>query len=150
MLLLMDEKDGRILGALEENARLSTAEISRMTKIPRVTVHERIQKLKESGVIERFTVKLNGKKTGLPSTAFVLISYSQNQRQNQRKLAKQIAGLEHVKEVHIIGGEWDLLVKIVGKSVEDIGKVVVDKIREFEGVGKTLTVASWETVKEMP
>ncbi|MBS3070631.1 Lrp/AsnC family transcriptional regulator [Candidatus Micrarchaeota archaeon] len=148
MLLLMDEKDERILDVLEGNSRLSTAGISRKTRIPRVTVHERIQKLKQSGVIEKFTVKLDRGKMGLPSTAFVLVSYSHNQKQNQRKLAKQIALLARVKEVHIIGGEWDLLVKIVGPSIEEIGRVVVDKIREFEGVGKTMTISSWEKAKE--
>ena len=67
---------------------------------------------------------------------------------SQRELAKRIAELSGVYEVHIISGEYDLLLKVRGKSLEEIGKLVVDKLRQLKGVGRTLTCACFETVKE--
>ncbi len=67
---------------------------------------------------------------------------------SKRQLAKRIAKIPGVYEVHIISGEYDLLLKVRGKSLEDIGKLVVDKLRQLKGVGKTLTFACFETVKE--
>jgi DNA-binding Lrp family transcriptional regulator len=53
-----------------------------------------------------------------------------------------------VYEVHIISGEYDLLLKVRGKTLDDIGTLVVDKLRQLKGVGRTITFACFETVKE--
>jgi Lrp/AsnC family leucine-responsive transcriptional regulator len=50
--------------------------------------------------------------------------------------------------VHIITGDWDLLIKLRAESVEAIGKFVVDKLRLIKGLEKTLTCMVFETVKE--
>ncbi|NJF24029.1 Lrp/AsnC family transcriptional regulator, partial [Thermococcus sp. GR5] len=55
---------------------------------------------------------------------------------------------EGVYEVHIIAGEWDLLIKVRAPSSEEVGKIVVDKLREIKGVGQTVTMVSFVTVKE--
>jgi len=145
---MLDEKDERILEELRKDARMSTVDIARKTGLPRVTVHERIRKLKEKGVIKRFTVRLDHSKTGRPTTAFVLVSYDPHQEVTQRKLAEKLAKLEEVYEVHILAGEWDLLLKVRGESVEGIGKLVVDKLREIGGIGKTVTLTCFSSVKE--
>ena len=105
----MDSKDEKILAELYEDSRQSTADIARKTGIPRVTVHERIQRLKKQGVIEKFTIKRNYAALGMPSKALVLVSYSNKGGTSERKVTKEIAGIPEVKEVQIIGGEWDLL-----------------------------------------
>ncbi|WP_297551914.1 Lrp/AsnC ligand binding domain-containing protein, partial [Thermococcus sp.] len=51
-------------------------------------------------------------------------------------------------EVHIIAGEWDLLIKVRAPSSEEVGKIVVDKLREIKGIGQTVTMVSFVTVKE--
>lgn len=67
---------------------------------------------------------------------------------SQRKLATRIARFSHVYEVHIITGEYDLLVKARGKSLDEIGILVVDKIRGLKGVDKSYTLACYSTVLE--
>ena len=66
----------------------------------------------------------------------------------QRELANRIAKIPGIYEVHIISGEYDLLLKVRGTSLEDIGKLVIDKLRQLKGVGRTLTCTCFETVKE--
>ncbi|MBI4406838.1 Lrp/AsnC family transcriptional regulator [Candidatus Micrarchaeota archaeon] len=144
----MDGKDGLILDQLLADSRRSTALISRQTGIPRVTVHDRLGKLVQRGVIKKFTVLLDYAKLDLPISAFVLVSYAPSGKMNQHEVARSIGALPGVFSVYIISGEWDLLLKIRGRTIEDVGRLIVDKVRQVPGVHKTLTMACFETVKE--
>lgn len=148
MLIMIDKKDEIILNELKKNARESTKTIASNIKIPRVTVHDRINKMIQKGIIKSFNVTIDYKKIGYSSEVFIFVSFLFNPEVSQRQLAKRIARIPGVYEVHIISGEYDLLLKVRGKSLEDIGKLVVDKLRKLKGVGKTLTFARFETVKE--
>jgi len=144
---MIDKKDEIILNELKKNARESTKTISSNIKIPRVTVHDRINKMMQKGIIKSFNVEIDYKKIGYSSEVFIFVSFLFNPEVSQRQLAQRIARIPGVYEVHIISGEYDLLLKVRGKSLEDIGKLVVDKLRKLQGVGKTLTFACFETVK---
>jgi len=145
---MLDEKDEVILAELKKNGRKPTKTIAANVKIPRVTVHDRIQKMVDKGIIKSFTAIPDYEKIGLPSKVFIFVSFIPNPDVSQRQLAKRIAELSGVYEVHIISGEYDLLLKVRGKSLEEIGKLVVDKLRQLKGVGSTLTCACFETIKE--
>ncbi|ASJ13460.1 MULTISPECIES: Lrp/AsnC family transcriptional regulator [Thermococcus] len=148
MVASLDSTDLRLLKELKENARENIASLSKKLGIPRTTVHYRIKKLVEEGVIEKFTVKPNYKKLDLGTTAFILARYEPDSGLSQREVAERIAALEGVYEVHIIAGEWDLLIKVRAPSSEEVGKIVVDRLREIKGVGQTVTMVSFVTVKE--
>ena len=145
---MLDKKDQVILTELKKNSRNSTKTIASNVKIPRVTVHDRIQKMQEKGIIKSFTAIVDYEKLGLSTKVFIFVSFLHNTNVSQRELAKRISKIPGVYEVHIISGEYDLLLKIRGKSLEEIGKLVIDKLRELKGVGRTLTCACFETVKE--
>lgn len=145
---MLDEKDLAILKALEEDSRRTTKAISEDLGIPRATVHERIKRMVEKGIIKRFTITLDHSALGEPIIAFILVSFLPNAKVSQREVAQRISDLEGVYEVHLISGEYDMLVKVRGKSMEDVGALVIDRIREVEGVGRTLTCASFAQVKE--
>jgi len=148
MSIMFDKKDEIILNELKKNSRKSTKAIATSVKIPRVTVHDRINKMVERGIIKSFNVTIDYKKIGFSSEVFIFVSFLPNPDVSQRELAKRIAKLPGVYEVHIISGEYDLLLKVRENSLEDIGKLVVDKLRQLKGVGKTVTFACFETVKE--
>ncbi len=99
-------------------------------------------------VIKRFTVSLDYAKLDLPIVAFVFVSYEPSSKMNQHETARSIGALPGVYGVHIISGEWDLLLKIRGRTIEDVGRLIVDKVRQVPGVHKTLTTTCFETVKE--
>jgi Lrp/AsnC family leucine-responsive transcriptional regulator len=145
---MLDDKDRAILLALEKDARRSTKAIAEELDIPRATVHEHIKRMCDRGIIRGFTVVPDFSKLGEPITAFILVSFTPpSGALSQRHVAQQIAGLEGVHEVHLISGEYDILVKVRGVSMENIGSLVIDKIRQIEGVGRTLTCSSFATVK---
>jgi len=145
----VDERDRSILAELAKDARQSTSDISRKTGIPRVTVHERIQRMKKNGVIKRFTIERDYALCGRPTTAFVLVGFAPtHDTTNQRQLAKEIAALDGVYSVHIIAGEWDILVKARAESLEKLGGLVIDRLRKLHGVAKTTTMTVLSGVKE--
>ncbi|MFP4197208.1 MAG: Lrp/AsnC ligand binding domain-containing protein [Methanomassiliicoccales archaeon] len=81
-------------------------------------------------------------------TAFILVSFLPHSQVLQRDLAREISGLEGVHGVHLISGEYDILVKVRGESMESLGSLVIDEIRKMDGVGRTLTCVSFESVKD--
>ena len=145
---LYDEKDVRILEALKKDGRKPTSKWSKELGIPRVTIHQRINKMIANGIIKKFTVRPDYGKLKKPVTAFILISFESNPQVSQRELASKIALMNGVEEVFIISGEWDLILKVRAASAEDIGSIIVDKLRTFEGVGKTTTCISFSSIKE--
>ncbi|ASJ15995.1 transcriptional regulator [Thermococcus chitonophagus] len=148
MAEILDKVDRRLLEELKNNARENIATLSKKLGIPRTTVHYRIKRLVEEGIIEKFTIKPNYKKLNLGTTAFILIRYDPDSGLTQREVAEQIAKIPGVYEVHIIAGEWDLLLKVRASNAEEVGKIVIDRLREIKGVGQTVTMVSFVTVKE--
>lgn len=148
MVEVLDKIDQKLLNELKENARENIASLSKKLGVPRTTVHYRIKKLLDDGVIEKFTIKPNYKKLSLGTTAFVLARYDPSSGLTQKEVANRVAQIDGVYEVHIIAGEWDLLIKVRAHSAEDVGKIVVDRLREVKGLGQTVTMVSFVTVKE--
>ena len=144
----MDEKDSAILSELMKDSRKTTKAIARTLGIPRATVHDRIVKMEQKHVITKYTAVPNYSQLALGQTAFILVQFSPEEGSSQRETADEIADLKGISEVHMISGEWDILLKVRGSSMEDIGKLVIDKLREIKGVARTLTCACFSTVKE--
>jgi len=145
---MVDEKDLAILRELKSDSRRSTNQIANALGIPRATVHERIKKMGQRGVIKGFTVISDYSQLGMPVTAFILVSFLSTSSVSQRDLADRISDLEGVFGVHLISGEYDILVKVRGESMESIGSLVIDNIRAMDGVGGTMTTVSFSTVRD--
>ena len=153
MSVKLDEKDLAILSLIQENNKLTAKKIAKQINTPITTVFAKIKRMEELGVIKEQRAILSPEKLDLGTTAFLLASVSyrikiDDSPISQRTVAEEIAKLREVQEVHIITGDWDLLVKLRAKSVDAIGKFVVDKLRLIKGLEKTLTCMVFETVKE--
>jgi len=145
---LEDEKDLLILQKLRIDASSSVSEIAADLGMPRTTVQERIRKMVSGGVIKRFTVLLDHSKLGKPVTAFILVSFLSGTGVSQREAAEKIAQIPDISEVHVISGDWDIIAKARGESIQAIGELVLDRIRNVKGVERTLTCTSFVAVKE--
>ena len=149
----LDEKDLAILTLIQENSKLTANQIAKKINTPITTVFAKIKRMEEMGIIKQYRAILSPEKLNLATAAFILasVSYRTKDDENpitQRDVAEEIARFPEVQEVHIITGDWDLLVKLRAENVEAIGKFVVDKLRRIKGLDKTLTCMVFETVKE--
>jgi Lrp/AsnC family leucine-responsive transcriptional regulator len=153
MLLKLDEKDFAILELIQKNSKLTAKQVSKKVNAPITTVFAKIKRMEELGLIKEYHAIVASKKLGVGTTAFILASVSytakgDNVSVSQRAVAEEIARFPEVQEVHIITGDWDLLMKLRAENVEAVGKFVVDKLRLIKGLEKTLTCMVFETVKE--
>lgn len=145
---MINKKDELILKELKKNSRETATNISKKLNIPRVTIHDRIQKMIQNKVIKNFTVIPDYKKINLGCKVFIFASFKPDSDVSQKELAKKISKINGIYEVDIISGEYDLLLKARGSSLDDIGKLVVEKLRQIKGVERTLTFACFDTIKE--
>ncbi|MBI5228872.1 Lrp/AsnC family transcriptional regulator [Candidatus Micrarchaeota archaeon] len=147
----MEEVEMKLLSELQANCKQSLRDLSHKLGIPMSTIHDKIRKFEKNGIIKKFSAIIDGSKLGFPITAFVLVSVrptSKKLKVSQQELTKAISKYPQVQEVYIITGEWDILVKMKGKDLAEIGDLVVSKIREMHGVDKTFTINIFETAKE--
>jgi Lrp/AsnC family leucine-responsive transcriptional regulator len=149
---LLDAGDLQILRIIQEDCRLTAREISNSTGIPVTTVFAKIRRMERMGIIKHYRAILDSAKLEAGTTAFVLGSFAYRTEGgkilSQKEVAKQIAQFPEVQEVHIISGDWDILMKVKAKDVESVGRFVVDKLRLVKGIEKTLTCLVFESQKE--
>jgi len=153
MSVKLDEKDLAILYLIQADGKLTAKQIAKKTGVPLTTVFAKTKRMEEQGVIRGFRAIVAPEKLSAGTAAFILASVSYRTKADdvpvsQRAVAEEIAKFPEVQEVHIITGDWDLLVKLRAENVEAIGKFVVDKLRLIKGLEKTLTCMVFETVKE--
>jgi len=151
----LDEKDIQILRLLQEDCKRPVREISRRIGSPITTVYARIKRLEEQGVIKAYKAILDAEKLGRGTTAFILASFRYRmpgieKTLSQRDIAREVAKFPEVQEVHIITGDWDILIKVKERDVNAIGRFVVDKLRTIRGIERTLTCMVFDSAKETP
>ncbi|MCJ7559493.1 Lrp/AsnC family transcriptional regulator [Candidatus Bathyarchaeota archaeon] len=153
MTIKLDDKDVGILALIQENSKLTAKQIAKKINAPITTVFAKTKRMEELGVIRVYRAILAPEKLNSGTAAFILASVSYRTKADdapvsQRVVAEEIAKFPEVQEVHIITGDWDLLIKLRAENVDAIGKFVVDKLRLIKGLEKTLTCMVFETVKE--
>lgn len=149
----LDEKDLAILTLIQKNCKYTARKIAKKINSPITTVFAKIKRMEELGIIKEYKAILNSKRLNCGTTAFILASVSYTTKNSeppvsQRVIAEQIAKFPEVQEVHIISGDWDVLIKVKQKDVDAIGKFVIDKLRTVKGIEKTLTCMVFDTQKE--
>jgi len=153
MLGKLDEKDLAILRLIQANSKLTAKQIAKKVNAPITTVFAKTKRMEELGIIKEYRAIASPEKLSAGTAAFILASVSyrttlDSTPVSQRAVAREIAKFPEVQEVHIITGDWDLLVKLRAENVDAVGKFVVDKLRLIQGLEKTLTCMVFETVKE--
>ncbi|OLS26413.1 MAG: putative HTH-type transcriptional regulator [Candidatus Heimdallarchaeota archaeon LC_3] len=135
----IDEKDTLILKELKNDSRLSVKSISEKINIPATTVHNRIKKLVENGVIQNFTININDDIVKGPIITFILIKASST---DQNAIMEKLFDHEMVEEVAIVTGENDLIVRTRVKSMEDLNDYILNYLRKIDGIASSVSMIS--------
>ena len=142
----LDDNDFLIIEALKKDSKLSEQKIAKKTGIPMTTVHNRIKKLREKGIIEFFTIRINYKKIGKPIVAYVHVKIIHGA--DQKKMLDEIAKIPEVSEVAMVTGEYDLIFKARVASMEELQEIVIKHLRKEKNVGETMTMIAYETLEK--
>ncbi|MBC7419199.1 MAG: Lrp/AsnC family transcriptional regulator [Bdellovibrio sp.] len=137
----LDDVDRKILGLLKQNTRLSFADIGLKVHLSAPAVHARVKKLENQKVISRYTVDLNPDLVGSSLCAFIRIAKS---RGTSTALADELQKIKQIEECHSVAGEDCLMIKLRVHSAIELSKIL-HRIREIEGVDRTVTAVVLET-----
>ncbi|MDP7324221.1 MAG: Lrp/AsnC family transcriptional regulator, partial [Candidatus Woesearchaeota archaeon] len=115
----LQDKDKKIIGLLKEEGRASIRDIAKKTNLRPSTVHQRLRKLQDDQVIEKFTVKLNNDAVEENFIVFILVN---------TKKHLSAAALSHpsIKEVFGVTGEFDLLIKCKFKDIVAFNHFIIE------------------------
>jgi Lrp/AsnC family leucine-responsive transcriptional regulator len=128
----LDETDHRLLRELQENGRLSLAELGRRINLSSPAVAERLQRLERHGVITGYRAEVSSPAIGYPIAAFVRIRPTTRQLQKIPELAQLVP---EVTECHRVTGEDCFVLKVHLRSMDDL-EGILDR---FIVLGQTTT-----------
>ena len=140
--LQTDDLDRRIITALSTDSRRSYADVAAEVGMSTAAVHERVRKMVERGVIERFSLRVVPEAVGLHFTAFVAIRNDGGA--HCREIAPRLREIPEVSELHSVAGEHDFLAKIRcthPRALED----VLYQIKAIPGVARTTSTVVLNT-----
>ena len=113
----MDKTNWKLLKLLEDNGRLTYAELGKMVHLTAPAVAERVRKLEESGVITGYSAQVNLEKVGIPITALV---ECQVYRTKEREFKALIMDLDEVIECYNVTGPYAFVLKVGVKSMSKL------------------------------
>ena len=131
----MDQLDRRIIAALQHNARDSTTRIATILGVARTTVHERINRMEERGVIAGYSVVLRESEDAPRVQIIVLLEVQQKET---TRIIRRLEAYPEVKLCLSINGEFDLLLSAEAPRIEDLD-ILVDELARIPGVLRTNT-----------
>jgi Lrp/AsnC family transcriptional regulator, leucine-responsive regulatory protein len=141
---MIDDIDRHILNIIQQDARISNAEIARQINLAPSAVLERMRKLENSGTIKGYSADIKPKEVGFGLTVFVNVRTSECGSDAGRAIAE----IPEVLEVHDVAGEDCLLLKIRTKDTEELGKLLRERIKPIPTVLATRTTVVLQTFKE--
>lgn len=115
---MLDDVNWRILQELQQNARISFAELGRRVGLTAPAVAERVRRLEEKGIITGYHAELDTSKVGLPLLAFIRIATSGEGRYEQ--VLALVRDRPEVLECHRVTGGDSYFVKVIVSSVQHL------------------------------
>ncbi len=134
---LLDATGWQLLGALQENARLSFRELGKLVGLAPSTVAERVRRLEEAGVLLGYHAEVNLAKVGLPITAFIRMS---TLGQNGARRSTLLRALPEVLECYRLAGSECILMKVGVSSVEHLEELI-DHLSQYGQPTTTLVLS---------
>lgn len=133
----LDDTDRAILEALQEDARTPFSEIARRIDMSSATVHDRVNRMEEAGVIEGYHAKVDPKALDYGISAVVGLQVEQGQEQETLGRLEHIPG---VQEVHLTTGSWDVLMRVYAADADELRELMFDNIAQMDGFARSQTM----------
>ena len=137
----MDDIDTRILNALRADGRASMTAIAEAAHVSRANAYARVSRLVDDGVITGFTAKVDPRRSGRGSSAYVTMRVEQAAWHDLRDRLRQIPEVEHFA---LVGGDFDVILLVRAKDNEDLRRVVLEELTGIPSVRDTKTSLVFE------
>lgn len=137
----LDEVDHQILDILIDNTRIPFTDISKRLLISAGTVHVRVKKMEEAGIIKGSSLNLDYVKLGYSFIAYVGIFLEKTHR--TASVLKALENIPFVTVAHITTGKFNIFCKVRAQNTLN-AKEIIFLIDDIEGVSRTETMISME------
>ncbi|UJF20085.1 transcriptional regulator AsnC [Vibrio sp. SS-MA-C1-2] len=136
----IDDLDRQILQALIDDARTPYAELGKRFHVSPATVHARVEKMRSADIIERTNIVVNEKKLGYDVCCFIGINL--NSARDYQSAIDKLNQLDEVVEAYYTTGAYNIFVKLMCRSIEELQAVLIDKLQVIKEVQSTETLIS--------
>ncbi len=150
----MDEKDEALIRVLERRAKLSSRSLSKLTGLPISTVHRRIRRLEQDGVITGYKALINYDKTSRPIGALLLINLAEvipgRGHVPKKEIIGRLRGFEEIEEVvDVQASDFDLIVKARVENLKRLS-ALIEELRSIEGMEEISSAIMTEEIVLSP
>ena len=139
-----DEIDLELLDLLQKNAKARIHAIAKKMRLPPSTIHHRIKKLEEDGLIKRWTIEKNNSLLGLKMKAHVMIfvdlAVLTSLGRSQKDVLADIKKIANVESVDIVTGDSDLVATVRCRDMDEFQNILLSRIQSIKGITKTKTM----------
>jgi len=138
----IDNVDLKILALLTEDAKMPYTEVAKKVFVSGGTVHVRMRKLEELGIVKGTTLKMDYSKMGYDITAFLGIYLEKSSLYDD--VIKKLYLIPEIVKIHYTTGNYNIFIKMHCKDTQHLKDVLHDKIQKVEGIERTETIISLE------
>ena len=142
---LLDEINLKILDILCRDASRPFVDIAKELEISDATVHIRVRRLVAAGILRRFTIATDNRLLGYDHLAFVGINIKQGSSDEAIAI---LSAFDEILELHEMYGQFDLLLKIRAKSLEEMREVIANRISRIPQITEAELMTVLKTIKE--
>ena len=133
----MDTIDKKLLQLLQHDTKKTTKELSLKLNLSVTAVYERIKKLEREEIIAKYVVLLDKEKVGKNFVVFCHLKLIQHTKEFLTKFESEVVQLKEVLECHHVSGDYDYILKIAVKNMEEYREFLVTKLTTLEHIGST-------------
>jgi len=142
----VDSIDLKIINVLKENSRTTISIISKKVNLSIPAVAERIRKMEQLDIIEKYTIKVNRDKINYKLLAYVFVNIDKTE--NVEEFRKYIVQYSSVLECHHVAGEYDYLLKVLVEDTKALEYFLSNTLKKIKGVFKSNTIIVLSSLKE--
>ncbi len=136
----IDKLDLQIIQEMLENADTPYAELGKKLFVSGGTIHVRIKKLEEYGIVKGKRLKVNLKKLGYDITAFVGIFLEKSSMYDL--VAKELEKIPEIVRLNYTTGNYSMYIEVVCKDINQLKLVLHDGLQKIKGIERTETLIS--------
>ncbi|SPP31846.1 Regulatory protein AsnC [Arsenophonus endosymbiont of Aleurodicus floccissimus] len=140
----IDNLDRDILNELLRNARIPYAEIAKKFAVSPGTIHVRVEKMKQAGIIVGTRVDINVKQLGFDVCCFIGIILKS--AKDYHTVLKKLDELDEVVEVYYTTGQYSIFIKVMCRSIDALQDVLINKIQTIDEIQSTETLISLQNL----
>ena len=144
----IDELDKRILKHLQNDSKKTNKEIANDLKLSVTAIYERIKKLERDGVISKYVALVNPENVGKGFMVLCQIKLIQHKKDILTKFEKDITSLPEVIECLHVSGDYDYILKVLVKDMDEYREFMVAKLTSLDHIGSTKSVFTINKVKQ--